>query len=274
MKKRTLWLSAIVATIALTGCRSKTEQTENVGKSNLIIYYSQTGITEKVANEFAQFIDADIEKIDATEPYDEDYQSTIDRCKKEQEEGTVPTLKALNVDLAQYDTIYIGYPVWFGTYAPPVAALVKENSLEGKVVIPFCTFGSGGLNSSVAMLREVLPQAQVLDGFGIREARVDKCHAEIERFLIETGIINGEVESLPEYGDMETVGEADLAIFNSACGSYQMPLGEPVMVAKRETSQSFDYKFETLGENDRKATIYVTLEKTDDAQPEFTRVDR
>ncbi len=269
--KKTLLLSAAVA---LMGCQPKTNNAADDSRHNLIVYYSQTGTTAKVAGEFAQFINADTASIEAEDPYDGDFQSTIARCQKERQDSILPTLKPLNVDLAQYDTIYLGYPIWFGTYAPPVASFVKDNTLAGKVVIPFCTFGSGGLGSSVQALRKALPQARVIDGYGVRTARVDKCGAEIERFLIEAGIVEGEVEPLPEYGDMAAVSEDDEAVFNAACGSYQMPLGKAVRVARRETSQSFDYKFETVGDNDMKATIYVTKGKADDAQPEFTRVDR
>ncbi len=270
--KKALLLSAAV--VALTACQSKKEGTPDESRHNLILYYSQTGTTEKVATELAQFIDADMDTIAVNEPYNGDYQATIERCQKERADGTLPTAKALNVDLAQYDTIYLGYPIWFGTYAPPVAAFVKDNNLEGKVVIPFCTFGSGGLNSSVQSLREALPQAQVLDGYGVRAARLDKCHDELQRFLIEVGAIEGEVEPLPVYGEMAAVSAEDEAVFDAACGSYPMPLGKPVSVAKRETPQSYDYKFEAQGQNDTKATIYVTKAKADDSQPEFTRVDR
>ncbi len=269
--KKLLLLSAIVA---LTSCQTKTANTTDDSKHSLILYYSQTGTTEKVARELAQFINADIDSIEAEQPYNQDYQSTIERCKQEQQDSILPTLKAVNVDVAKYDTIYLGYPIWFGTYAPPVASFVKDNSLDGKVIIPFCTFGSGGLSNSVKALRDALPQAQVLDGYGVRAVRVEKCHAEIERFLIELGIIKGEVEALPEYGDMAAISADDETIFNTACGSYPMPLGKAVRVAKRETSQSFDYKFETLGDNGTQAIIYVTKGKADDAQPEFTMVDR
>ncbi len=270
--KKLFFLSAVIA--VMVGCQTKNDTAATDSKHNLILYYSQTGTTKSVANVIAQFIDADIDTIEAEEPYDGDYQSTIDRCKREQKDSILPTLKALNVDIAQYDTIYLGYPIWFGNYAPPVASLVKANTFEGKVIIPFCTFGSGGLNSSVAALTKALPQAQVLEGYGVRAARVDKCRSEIERFLTEAGIIKGNVEALPEYGDMVAVEAADEAVFNAACGQYTFPLGKAVRVAKRETSHSFDYKFETVGDNGAKATIYVTKGKDADAQPEFTRVDR
>ncbi len=271
MIKKTLVLSAAVA---LMGCQAKTDNSANDGKRSLIVYYSQTGTTERVAKELAQLVNADMDSIEAELPYDGDFQSTIERCQKEQKDSVLPRLRPLSVDIAQYDTIYLGYPIWFGTYAPPVASFVKASSLDGKVVIPFCTFGSGGLDRSVQALREALPQAQVLDGYGVRTVRVDKCHAEIERFLIETGVIEGEVEPLPEYGAMEPVGADDEAVFDAACGSYQMPLGKAVRVARRETSQSYDYQFEAAGEGGAKATIYVTRGKADGAQPEFTRVDR
>ena len=65
-------------------------------------------------------------------------------------------------NLSDYDVIFLGYPIWFGTYAMPIATLVKEQDFAGKTIVPFCTFGSGGLNTSTDALTKALPKAKVV----------------------------------------------------------------------------------------------------------------
>lgn len=120
------------------------------------MYYSQTGTTKTVAEELLKVLDADIEQIEAENPYSGTYEETIARCQQEMESRSLPDLKPLQSDIHQYDTIYLGYPVWFGTCARPVLALVEQEKFEGKTLIPFCTFGSGGLNVTQDYLLKTL----------------------------------------------------------------------------------------------------------------------
>ncbi len=269
--KKMILLSAVAA---LVGCQAKNNVADNTPRS-LILYYSQCGTTEKVAQVFDSLLLADMTRFDVTEPYNDSYEATIERCKQERENGLTPKLATLSADLAAYDTIYLGFPIWFGTYAPPVAALIAEQNLAGKVIVPFCTYGSGGRYSALADLQKALPESTtILQPYGIRAARVDKASAEVTRFLAESGIVKGvELDTLPEYGEMQPVAPDDIEVFNAACGDYPMPLGSPVNVAKRTTNSSYDYKFEVLS-GERQATIYVTRSLDEDSQPEFTEVVR
>ena len=99
--------------------------------------------------------------------YDGDFQATIARCNEEREKGIIPEVKPIAANLADYDTIFIGYPVWFGTMAPPMGAFLSQADLAGKKIVPFCTFGSGGLDSSVKDLAEKQPKAEILPGYGV-----------------------------------------------------------------------------------------------------------
>ena len=259
--KKSMTMFAVL--LALAGCKStgkKATQTVQPRKS-VIVYYSQTGGTEKAAKEFAKQLDLDtLIKIEVENPYDGTYDETIERCMKEMETGEIPALKSPGVDVAAYDTVYLGYPIWFGTYAPPVKAFVKEVNLDGKVIVPFCTFGSGGRFSAEADLKAALPNSTILPSYGVRAKRIDKAPAEITRFLILSGILKG------------------VAVFNAACGDYPMPLGTPVTVGKRETSNGTDYQFVAKSKDregkDMTATIYVTVGKEEGSQPEFTEVVR
>ena len=264
-------LSLAAVALLATGCTEKTEKA-------LVLYYSETGTTEAVAQELQKQLGADIEKIEAEEPYTGNFQETIERGGREMRSGETPALKPLKSKLAKYDVIYLGYPIWFGTYAMPIATLVKENDFEGKTIVPFCTFGSGGLGSSVEALKKALPKATIQKGYGVRAARVAAAGKELDRFLKENGYVEGTVEKLPDYSAQQPVTAEDSLLFDAACSGYQFPLGTPVTVGKRPTPDGTDYKFtaKSRGMNGEEANvvIYVTKGNAPDAKPEFTEVAR
>ena len=247
-------------------------------QKKLVLYYSETGTTKAVAEELQKQLNADIECIEAVEPYSGNFQETIQRGQREMQNGETPAIKPLKSKIADYDIIFLGYPIWFGTYAMPIATLVKENDFEGKTIVPFCTFGSGGLNTSSEALKKVLPKAIIKEGYGVRTVRVAAAAKELDRFLKENGYKKGKVAKLPEYSEQLPVTEAEKTIFDAACSDYQFPLGTPSTVGKRQTDDSTDYKFivKSRGFNGEESTstIYVTVAKTADAKPEFTQVVR
>ena len=243
----------------------------------LVLYYSQTGTTQAVAEELQKQLGADIERIEAVNPYNGDFQATIDRSRVEMESGELPELNPIQANLADYDVIFIGYPIWFGTYAMPIATLVKENDFAGKTVVPFCTFGSGG-GASWKNLKKALPKADIRQGYGVRQARIEAAPKELDRFLIENGFKKGDIAPLPDYSEQVPVTEEDSLVFDAACSNYQFPLGTPVTVGKRETEESTDYKFtaKSIGFDGQESTstIFVTVSKEEGAKPEFTEVVR
>ena len=261
------------ALAALTACSTKQNDAENAAPTkSLIIYYSQTHATEQVAKAIQAETGADMEALTAVQPYDGDFQQTIARCQEEMAAGTLPELNALEKDVAAYDTIYLGYPVWFGTFAQPMAALIGANDFAGKVVIPFCTFGSGGLNTSTDQLKEKLSQATILPGYGVRNARIAAAEGEVKQFLINAGIIAGEKVELPAFGESQEITEEVKAIFNAACGSYSMPLGEPVAYCCRAIANGTEYLFTVENNGSPAGQIYVTA--AEGKEPEFTQVVR
>ena len=269
-----LVLSAAV--LGLVACGQK-KQTPKM----LVLYYSQTGVTEKVAQEIASRLGADIEKIDATVPYDGDFGATIERCKKERDEGIIPEIKPLATDPAKYDVIFLGYPVWFGTYAPPVAALLGQLDLSGKKVVPFCTFGSGGLDSSVRDLVAKQPQAEVLPGYGVRAARIEAMPKEVERFLKAGGFLEGEYTAPEEFPELHPVTEEEAALFDAAVDGYPMLHAKASAVASRPHPDGVEYLFTAIDQpRDPKPDmppagelrVYVLVEEGQ--TPVFTQVIR
>ena len=244
----------------------------------LVLYYSETGTTKTVAQELQQQLGADMESIDCVEPYSGNFQETIQRGQREMQRGEYPALKPLTKKIADYDVIFLGYPIWFGTYANPIVSLLKEQDFAGKTVVPFCTFGSGGLNTSSEALKKALPKAKIQQGYGVRTARVAAAAKELDRFLKENGYKKGKVQKLADYTAQKPVTADEKAIFDAACSSYQFPLGTPQTVGKRSTPDGTDYKYTVKGRgmNGEESTsiIYVTVGNGADAKPEFTEVVR
>lgn len=252
--------------------------TTGFAQKTLVLYYSETGTTKTVAQELQKQLGADIESIEAEEPYTGIFQETIQRGQREMQSGNWPALKPFKKKIQQYDIIFLGYPIWFGTYANPIATLVRNNDFAGKTIVPFCTFGSGGLNTSSDALKKALPKAKIQKGYGVRTARITSASKELDRFLKENGYKKGTVAKLPDYSAQQPVTEADKAIFDAACSNYQFPLGTPKTVGRRTTDDSIDYKFIVMSRGfdgkESPSTIYVTVGKQEGAKPEFTEVVR
>ncbi|MDO4498004.1 MAG: flavodoxin, partial [Bacteroidales bacterium] len=239
-------------------------------------YYSQTGTTRAVAEELQKQLNADIELIAVEVPYDGSYGETIERYQQERAAGELPVLKPLASDLTKYETIFLGYPVWFGTLASPMAALVNANDFAGKKIVPFCTFGSGGLNTTTQDLKKALPQAQILEGYGVRTARIGKMAAELDQFLKLQGYVEGEAVKLPEFSTPKAVTDEEIAIFDAACGDYQFPLGTPITVGKRAIAGGTEYLYQVAGRgmDGKESTSLIYVVDMENEKPEFTQVVR
>ena len=212
------WILPLVAVLmAAVSCGPKAK-----APKVLVLYYSQTSNTKTVAEAIQDKLGADIEEIVPVVPYDGDFQATIERSGRERNEGVLPEIEPLKVDVADYDIIFLGYPIWFGTYAPPVGALLEKVDLSGKKVVPFCTFGSGGLFSSIEDLKKKCPDAEILPGYGVRAARISAVPKEVENFLKAGGFIEGEAIQLEDFPEPHPATEEEAAIFAAAVSDYPM----------------------------------------------------
>ena len=279
MKKCKFLLAIAALMVATVSCGSKKEEAPQ--KKVLVLYYSQTSNTKTVAQELANKLGADMEEIVPVKPYDGDFQATITRCQQEREQGITPEIKPLTVDLANYDVIFLGYPVWFGTFAPPMGAFLSQADLSGKKIVPFCTFGSGGLDSSIKDMKEKQPKAEILAGYGVRAARMKAVPNEVDQFLKAGGFIEGEFTKLDVFPEAHAVSEEESAIFNAAVGDYPMIQAEAKTVASRTIPGGTEYLFTAAdkprpgapqGPGAGEMKVYVTV--LEGANPEFTQVVR
>lgn len=280
MKSPKLMLLLAVVTLTAVSCGSKKETPKEEAPKMLVLYYSQTGNTKAVAVEIANKLGADIEEITMVDPYDPDFQATIDRCKKDQEQGVLPEIQPVKADIANYDVIFLGFPVWFGTYAPPVTAFLNSADFSGKKIVPFCTFGSGGLESSVKDLTAAEPNAEILPGYGVRAARLEAMPQEVDNFLKANGFLEGEYVQLADFPVQHEASADEAAIFDAAVDGYPMIHAKAKTVASRELPDGTEYLFTAvnLPREDKpgiptdEIQVYVTVEK--DKAPVFTKVIR
>ena len=112
----------------------------------------------------------------------------------------------------------------------------------------------------------------------MRTARVAAAAKELDRFLKENGYKKGKVDKLADFSAQQPVTDAEKAIFDAACSSYQFPLGTPQTFGKRQTPDGTEYKFMVkgrgMGGEESVSIIYVIVGKAEGAQPEFTQVVR
>ena len=275
---------AALAMIVVTSCSQNNLRVKR-GKAPkvLVLYYSQTSNTKAVAEEIATRLKSDIEEITLVEPYDTAFQATIERCKADREKGITPEINPLKSNIADYDIIFLGYPIWFGTYAPPIATLLDKVDLSGKKVVPFCTFGSGGLESSGQDLFERLPNTEILPGYGVRAARMDAMPKEVGEFLAASKFCDGRFEEPWESPELHPVTAEEAAIFDAAVNGYPMLNAKATTVASRtiQDGEGTEYLFTAMDmPREKKADmppaseikVYVIVEKG--KTPEFTKVVR
>ena len=136
----------------------------------LVAYYSAQGHTDNVAKQIAKNLNADIFVIEPKEEYsseDLNYNDSNSRVSKEHNDESLRNVElkttAVN-NFDSYDTVLIGYPIWWGIAAWPVNSFVKENDFTGKTVIPFCTSASSSLGNSGKNLKELANGGNWLDG--------------------------------------------------------------------------------------------------------------
>ncbi len=150
------------------GTAESAEGTEE-GKT-LVVYYSATGTTRGVAETLAKVTGGDLFEIEPVEPYTEDdlnWSNNESRVSREHDDESLRDVELVSTSVENwdsYDTVYIGYPIWWGIAAWPVNNFVKANDFTGKTVIPFCTAASSEIGDSGNLLEELTGTGNWLDG--------------------------------------------------------------------------------------------------------------
>ena len=173
---------------------------------SLVVFYSQNGSTKKVADVFQKARNADVFEIKTATPYPSTY-------------------------------VFLGYPIMFGTFAPPIYSFLDSNDLSGKVVVPFCTYGSGGRKASAAELKTLEPNANVTLAYGISNRRISAegadsvVAAEVETFFANLAEDKTEEMLMGGYSEQRPLTAEDSAVFAAATKDYGYLSLKPLSVS-------------------------------------------
>lgn len=172
---------------------------------NLVVYFSATGNTEQAAGYIADLTEGDLFELEPADPYtDEDlnYGNENSRVSREYADESLRTVELLADTVENwesYDTVFIGYPIWWGIAAWPVDTFVKANDFTGKTVIPFCTSASSGLGESGELLAELAGTGDWQEGIRFRSSVSE---SDVQEWL--DSVLNNKSEEIADALDSNT----------------------------------------------------------------------
>ena len=204
MEKKILLLLAWLM-LAVTGCSANDPQTDSPdtppvekpeepaepsGKRKiLIVYFSHTGNTRTIAGYIHDTVKSDLVEIETVDTYTDDYDTLLAQIREEVATEYCPPLTTRIEDIDLYDVIFIGYPIWVETAAPPIRSFLTTHDLAGKTVVPFCTSGTSSAEASYRLIRSLCPQSTVLEGIQIRRGTYDTAYDRVIAWLQKIGIV-------------------------------------------------------------------------------------
>ncbi|MBM6852612.1 flavodoxin [Mediterraneibacter glycyrrhizinilyticus] len=145
-----------------------------------------TGNTGAVAHMISEETGADLFSIRTVEKYPDNYSDTVDQGQEEQSEEARPELASHIEDISQYDTVFLGYPNWWGDMPMAVYSFLDEYDLSGKTVIPFVTSGGSRFSGTVSAIESAEPDAEVQEGIALSDSETVSAQEDVRAWL--TGI--------------------------------------------------------------------------------------
>ena len=164
---------------------------------SLIAYYSRKGNnyvggsivnlpignTSVIAQKIQEITDAKLFEIKTVKTYPTDYTQTTEVSKVELKNNARPELSESVIDMDSYDTIYLGFPNWWGTFPMAVFTFLESYNFSGKTIIPFCTHEGSGLGKSERDIKKLCPDAKLIPGIAILGSSVSRADDEIKNWL-------------------------------------------------------------------------------------------
>ena len=134
----------------------------------LIVYYSYSGITRRLAEDIALITDGNLRELKPQKSYSFSYNTAVKEARAEIEKGYCPPLLQGAEPIEDTDVIFVGSPNWLKTFAPPVLSFLRSVDLSGKTIIPFCTNGGGGFGRMIEDYKRECKNSIIKDGIALR----------------------------------------------------------------------------------------------------------
>lgn len=158
-------------------------------KKKLVIYFSLTGNTRRVAQRTADLLGVETFEIVPTVPYPTEYDIVVKQAKDEQDRDFRPEIVSLCDQLAEAEVVFLGSPCWWGTVAMPVMTFLERSDFTGKIIVPFMTHGGSKFGRTLADLDKFCPKATRLEGLTVFADDVSRSDSQVQRWLVSLGMI-------------------------------------------------------------------------------------
>lgn len=143
----------------------------------------EVGNTEVAAGIIQKLTGGELFRIEQVQAYSKEYNECIAQAQADQKRDARPELKAYPESMEPYDSIYLGYPNYWGTMPMAVFTFLEHFEFGGKSIRPFCTHEGSKMGSSVSDIRRLCPDAEVEDGFAIRGGSAERAGKDIEQWI-------------------------------------------------------------------------------------------
>jgi flavodoxin len=137
---------------AASAAETKTDDVQIAPSKILVAYFTRSGNTRVIAGTLSRDLDADLFEIRTARPYPDDYEETVEQARKERDSGVEPPLLDKVRNIRDYDTVYLGFPIWGETAPSAIRSFLRTHDLSGKTLRPFITHGGYGVGSSPVVL--------------------------------------------------------------------------------------------------------------------------
>ena len=159
---------------------------------SLIVYYSYSGITRRLAEDIALITDGELLELKPQDPYSFSYNTAVKEVRVQIEKGVCPVLMPSDVHVGDFDTVFIGSPNWLKTFAPPVLSFLRATDLSGKTIVPFCTHGGGGFGNMIEEYQGECSASRVMPGLAVKGTYT---FSEVQKWLDLIGLDNASTSS-------------------------------------------------------------------------------
>ena len=174
--RREILLSSLILSLTAGTVSSSTPARAALGSGSkpLVTYFTRSGNTRTVAGLLSRDLQAELFEIEPATPYPDDYFATVEQATQEREGDYLPPLKAPVSNLADYDTVFLGFPIWGDSAPPVVRSFLASQDFAGKNIVTFKLHGGYGVGDSREVIARAAPRARFTEGFvmeGLQERR-------------------------------------------------------------------------------------------------------
>ena len=179
---------SIVSAESASQVEESSQPETETGAASLVVYFSWSGNTESVANEIQAQTGADIFEIVPAEPYTDDYNTLLDIAQNEQANDARPAIAQSVENFDRYETVYFGFPNWWGDMPMILYTFLDEYDFSGKTIAPFVPSGGSGFSGTIGTIESMEPDAAVTEGLSLRSSDAADPAAAVTEWLAGIGL--------------------------------------------------------------------------------------